>query len=206
MTQTTATASLSSPVIRPPTRFLLEQTRLLPRGKALDVAAGTGRNTLFLAEAGFAVHAVDRDRDALKTLSSVARERGLSTITVEELDLESPENPILPALLFPAAAYDVVVVFFYLFRPLFPALLHTLKPGGTLLYETFLAENYLRYQRPRHREFCLEPGELPDLAQGLEILHYDESERPGKDGGPVTFTARLLARKPESAKGDHGKK
>ncbi len=193
MTQTTANTSQLS--LRPPARFLVEKAHALPRGKALDVAAGSGRNTLFLAEQGWTVHAVDRNHSALATLSAVARERSLLVVTMGEMDLESRDNP---ASLFPAAAYDVVLVFFYLFRPLFPALLHALKPGGMLLYETFLVENYLRYQRPRHREFCLEPGELLRLAPGLEIVHYDEGERPGRDDGPSTVTARLLARLPGS--------
>lgn len=196
MTQTTTHTLQSSPPLRSPARFLVEQAHGLPRGTVLDVAAGGGRNALFLAEQGWTVHAVDRDHSALATLSSVARERDLSAVTMEELDLESQENPLL---LFPAATYDVVLVFFYLFRPLFPALLHTLKPGGMLLYETFLVENYLRHQRPRHREFCLEPGELLRLAPGLEVVHYDEGERPGRDDGPSTLTARLLARLPGSS-------
>jgi hypothetical protein len=78
---------------------------------------------------------------------------------------------------------------------LFPALLQTLKPGGMLLYETFLVENYLRYQRPKQREFCLETHELLTLTQGLHLLHYDEGARRGRDGQTDSFTARLLAQK-----------
>jgi len=99
------------------------------------------------------------------------------------------------AALFPPDTYDVVMVFLYLFRPLFPALLQTLKPKGILVYETSLVENHLRYQHPKHREFCFEPGELRELAQDLHILHYDEGERPRPDGQPGMFTVRLLAQK-----------
>jgi SAM-dependent methyltransferase len=140
---------------RPPAQFLVDQVHVLPKGKVLDVAAGYGRNALFLAEHGFSVHAVDRDQEALQRLLRAARERRLSNVTTEVRDLEVDESN---EEIFPANAYDAVIVFFYLFRPLFPALLRTLKPRGVLLYETFLVENYLRYHRPKHKDFCLEPG------------------------------------------------
>lgn len=165
---------------------------MLPQGRVLDVAAGSGRNTLYLAEQGFTVHALDRDLEALQTLQAAAHEQQLSHVTVEVVDLEVEP---FPAQVFPTEAYDIVIVFFYLFRPLFPALLRTLKPGGVLLYETFLIENYERYRRPQQAVFCLQPHELQTLASGLHILHYDEGARAGKDGQQETFTARLLARK-----------
>lgn len=175
-----------------PARFLIEFAHLLPRGTVLDVAAGSGRNALHLAAHGFTVHAVDRNAEALEALQAAAREHHLSHVTTKVVDLEVEP---FPQHVFPQATYDVVIVFFYLFRPLFPALLRTLKPGGMLMYETFLIDNYLRYQRPRHQDFCLARGELRRLVSGLHVLHYDEGVRGSKDGQRETFTARLLARK-----------
>ncbi|MGE0681634.1 MAG: class I SAM-dependent methyltransferase [Candidatus Binatia bacterium] len=177
---------------RQPAPFLVKSLPLLPRGHVLDVAAGSGRNTLYLAKQGFTVHALDRDPDALQALQAAAHEQQLSQVTVEVVDLEGES---FPTQVFPMEAYDVVIVCFYLLRPLFPALLQTLKPGGVLLYETFLLENYERYRRPRHPVFCLQPHELRTLAAGLQILQYDEAARAGKEGRQETFTARLLARK-----------
>jgi hypothetical protein len=125
-------------------------------------------------------------------LQSAAHERRLLHVTTEVVDLETERAG---EDLLPSEVYDVVVVFFYLFRPLFPALLRTLKPGGMLLYETFLVENYLRYQRPKQREFCLETHELLTMTQGLRVLHYNEGARTGRDGQAERFTARLLAQK-----------
>jgi SAM-dependent methyltransferase len=175
-----------------PSRFLLESLPLLPRGRVLDVAAGSGRNTIALAEHGFTVHAIDRNPEALAELQLTARDRHLHHVITEVVDLEGES---FPHQVFPQATYDVVIVFFYLFRPVFPALLRTLKPGGVLMYETFLIDNYLKYQRPRHQEFCLAHGELRTLVPSLQVLHYDEGEREGKDGQGATYTARLLARK-----------
>lgn len=172
-----------------PAPFLTEILSRLPRGQALDVACGRGRNALYLASQGFTVEAVDRDEQALADLSSAAAQQGLTTITTRMVDLEDPaRSPDIPE-----ARYEVVLGFFYLHRPLFPLLLRALKPGGVLVYETFLIDNHLRYHHPRRREFCLEPNELLNLTRGLRILHYDEGERAEPLGGGPTITARLLA-------------
>jgi SAM-dependent methyltransferase len=178
--------------ISPPAQFLVDSLATLPKGKALDVAAGAGRNSLYLAEHDFAVHAIDRNSEVLLALQSAARERRLTQVTTALVDLETPP---FGEDAFPAETYDVVIVFYYLFRPLFPLLLRTLKPGGMLVYETFLLENYLRHQRPRPKEFCLATNELVTLTQGLSVLHYDEGEGRRSEGKADSFTARLLARK-----------
>ncbi|MSQ47066.1 MAG: class I SAM-dependent methyltransferase [Deltaproteobacteria bacterium] len=175
-----------------PSRFLLESLPLLPRGRALDVAAGSGRNTIVLAEHGFTVHALDRNPEALEEARHTARDPHLLHVTTEIVDLEGEP---FPHHAFPPATYDVVIVFFYLFRPAFPALARTLKPGGMLVYETFLIDNYRKYQRPRHQEFCLAHGELRTLVPGLEVVHCNEGAREGKGEQGETYTARLLVRK-----------
>jgi hypothetical protein len=47
----------------------------------------------------------------------------------------------------------------YLHRPLFPALLEALKPGGALIYETFARGNEA-FGKPDNPDFLLEPNEL----------------------------------------------
>ncbi|MDX2348521.1 MAG: methyltransferase type 12, partial [Nitrospirota bacterium] len=89
-----------------------------------------------------------------------------------------------------------ILVFFYLYRPLFPQLLKALKPGGVILYETFLLENHIHRQHPRRKEFCLETNELLTLLEGFQILHYDEGDHTGTSKTDRAFTARAMARKP----------
>src|SRR5215831_10036432 len=115
----------SREALPPPAQFLVEHIHLLPKGTALDVAAGRGRNTLYLAQQGFMVHAIDRDATALQALRSFAHEQQLQNVTTEVVDLEA--GPVSEAV-FPAEKYDVVIVFLYLFRPLIPALIRKLKP------------------------------------------------------------------------------
>jgi dihydroneopterin aldolase len=183
----------------PPARFLQEQLHLLPKGTALDVATGQGRNTLYLASHGDAVEGLDRNEQALATLAARAKQLNLTSLTLRRVDLEAdPDQP--PDL--PKERYNVILVFFYLHRPLFPGLLRALKPGGMLIYETFLIDNHLRHQHPRRKEFCLAHNELLRLTRGLRVLHYDEGEREEGYGGKPTFTARLLATK-EDQDGPH---
>lgn len=179
-----------------PAEFLAEQLPRLPKGLALDIAAGSGRNTLYLASRGFTVEAIDRDEQALALLTDTARRHNLTNVTARTLDLET--DPARPPEL-PKERYDVILVFFYLHRPLFPTLLRALKPGGLLLYETFLIDNHVRYQHPHRKEFCLAHNELLRLTSGLRVLHYDEGEHAdGHEGLSRTdshsaVTARLLA-------------
>jgi len=180
-----------------PAGFLLESSRFLRKGTVLDVAAGRGRNALHLAGLGFAVDAVDRDEQALQELAGLVKQRQLTNVNIQTIDLEHEVTPT-------AALdneqyndrYDDVLVFFYLYRPLFPALIKALKPGGVLMYETFLVDNHFHHQHPRRKEFCLEHNELLRLAQGLRVLHYEEGQHEGVHGrSDKAFTARLIAQK-----------
>jgi dihydroneopterin aldolase len=174
-----------------PASFLVEQSHRLPKGRALDLAAGKGRNSLHLLRHGMAVEALDRDGSGLSTLRATAQAGELSGLTTKTLDLEqNPDNP--PGL--GHEQYDVIIVFFYLFRPLFGPIMHALKPGGVLLYETFLIDNYFKYHHPRRWEFCLAHNELLRLTSSLRVLHYDEGEHHDGRDTPL-FTARLVAQK-----------
>ncbi|MDH4153997.1 MAG: dihydroneopterin aldolase [Nitrospira sp.] len=174
-----------------PARFLVQQLHRLPKGTVLDVAAGRGRHTLFLSSLGYQVEAIDRDEQALAQLMTDARSRHLADITIQALDLESPPPPTLGK-----DRYDAILVFLYLARPIFPPLIHALKPGGVLVYETFLIDHHLHYQHPRRREFCLGHGELLTLTSGLRVLHYDEGLHEGARDGESAYTAQLVAQKP----------
>ncbi|HEY7534215.1 MAG TPA: dihydroneopterin aldolase [Nitrospiraceae bacterium] len=184
-----------------PSLFLTQQLYRLPKGRALDVACGSGRNTLYLASHGFDVDAMDRDEQALAALTSAAKQRNLPNVRLKMVDLErtTEERPE-----FPAHTYDVILVCFYLYRPLFPWLIEALKPNGVLVYETFTIDNYLRHHHPRRWEFCLAQNELLRLTSELRVLSYDEGEHEGTLGVNPVFTARLVAKKSGLAERSHG--
>jgi SAM-dependent methyltransferase len=166
-----------------PTRWLLEHEHLLPqRGDALDVASGRGRNALWLAQRGLRTLALDRDSEAVQFIRDEAQRRALP-LTADSRDLENDADPL------PADAYDVIVVVHYLHRPLFPALKAALRSGGLIVYETFTRGQAER-GKPTNPAFLLEPGELRELVQPLEIVVEREGNFEGK------LLASVIARRP----------
>ena len=71
---------------------------------------------------------------------------------------------------------EVITVANYLQRDLFPTMVDGLAPGGLLGVVIATTTNLERNEKPG-RPFLLEPGELPGLATGLEILHHSEDWR-----------------------------
>ena len=112
----------------PVSSWLLSNIDLIPRaGRALDVACGRGRHALFLAARGWTVRALDGDALSIDALRSEAARRGLA-VQADVVDLEAGAADL------GREAYDLIVVVHYLHRPLFPALLRALAPGGLLVY------------------------------------------------------------------------
>ena len=129
----------------------------------LDLACGAGRHVGFLTGRGVAVTAVDRDLSRLGNLRDHAR------VTAIAADLESGTAPWRPE----PGAYGGVIVTNYLYRPLLPALVAALKPGGVLIYETF-AQGNEALGKPSNPDFLLHPGELLDAVQGrLTVVAYE---------------------------------
>lgn len=172
----------SAPVAGP-SPWLLANAPLFPRGaRALDVACGRGRHALVLAAAGHAVRAVDRDPGCVASLRALARRLRLP-LDADVLDLERG------AVGLGEGAHDLVLVFNYLHRPLFPALVRALAPGGLLLYETFTIDE-AAHGRPTSPDHLLLPGELRRLVEPLEVARYREGEVDGR------HRASVAARKP----------
>ena len=79
-----------------PAGLLVETVKHVPPGRALDLACGTGRNALWLAEHGWAVTAVDGSQAAIDVLQQRASARGLS-IETRVADLEAGQYSIEPS-------------------------------------------------------------------------------------------------------------
>jgi tellurite methyltransferase len=166
-----------------PAPFLERVLPELPRGRALDLAAGAGREAVWLALHGFDVEAWDHDADVLERAAALAAREGVSISTVmRNLERRDPELP--------DGVAQLVVVFRFLHRPILPWIERALAPGGHLVYETY-RRGQARFGRPKHPRFLLDDGELARSFPGLEVLHYEETNPPE---GPIT--ARLWARRP----------
>lgn len=158
-----------------------------PPGSALDVAGGAGRQAIWLAQQGWKVTIIDVSDVGLQ----LAKENAARTLgPARAEDLISRRSADLRSLTdLGLEQYDLAIVFFFLRRKLFPALVRALKPGGTLIYRTYTLAQLGFDRGPRDPRYLLQPGELRKAFSDLEILLYEESV---KDKG----VAELVARKP----------
>lgn len=127
----------------------------------LDVACGGGRHALFFAARGHPVAAVDRDATAIAAL---AGQPGVNALCA---DIENGPWP------YAGRQFAAVVVANYLHRPLFPALMAALAPGGVLIYETF-AQGNEAYGRPVNPDFLLQRGELLRAVGAARVVAYED--------------------------------
>jgi SAM-dependent methyltransferase len=161
----------------------------LPRGRALDVATGLGRNALYLAAAGYQVDAIDISPTGLRAAARRARRRGLRVRWIEA-DLDT--YPL------PTDRYAVVINAFFLKRRLLPALKAAVRPGGVLIVESHLA-GVAPDGGPRKSAHRLRPGELERVFRGWEVLDLEEGRF--KEGGRVWLIGRIVARRPRDRPG-----
>lgn len=133
---------------------------------------------------------LDRNDAFLRELLDRARAEDLP-VRVARADLEAGDG--LPLR---AGSCGVLMVFRFLHRPLAPALVEALAPGGLLLYETFTIDQKDVPQGPSREAFLLKRGELPRLFPELWHVHHWE----GWTAGPrPSALARLVARRRGSA-------
>lgn len=168
-----------------PARLLRAVADLLPaRGRALDVAGGSGRNALWLARRGLEVMLVDIAEEGLALAIAAAQREGLSLRTAL-LDLEAEPLPPGP--------WDVIIDVHFLLRSLMPHLATSLAPAGVLVFAHPTVTNLQLHARPSRR-YLLEARELPALlrmpACGLEPVLYREGWN--EDG---RHEAELVARR-----------
>lgn len=151
-----------------------------------DLACGRGRNALAVAARGHPVLGIDRSREHLEILARAAAARGVRVQGLRA-DLEAGHGIPLAA-----GSCGAILVFRFLFRPLAPAIVETLRPGGLLLYETFTTAQPTLGWGPHNPDFLVQPGELPRLFPELQVL---ESWEGISDGARPEAVARLAARR-----------
>lgn len=152
---------------------------LVPGDRALDIACGEGRNSLFLAQNGFLVTALDISDVGLSKGAARANSAGVA-IDFRRVNLNG---------YFISETYDLILNFNFLLRELIPSVVQSLSPGGLLLFDTILESPQLLASH--NPAFFLRKGELAKTfeAHEGEILFSEESEV-----GDMP-TARLMFRK-----------
>ena len=145
-----------------PSAWVVQWAERVPAGGAiLDVACGSGRHARFFAARGHPVDAVDRDAAAIAALAVVPG------VVARCADIEGGPWP------YAGRQFAAVVVTNYLHRPLFPALIAAIAPGGLLIYETF-AEGNEAYGRPANPDFLLRRGELLERVGAMQVLAFED--------------------------------
>ncbi len=166
--------------------FLRRNIRHLPKGRALDLATGEGRNAVFLAQRGREVDAVDISRIGLAKARRLAKQSGVK-IHLHLADLDR--------YLIPEEHYDLIVDFYFLSRRLIPKIKKGLRKGGKVIFETYLIDQrHLVTGGPHDPKYFLKHNELLRLFKGFRILVYREGIF--NEGGKMRAIASLIAEKP----------
>jgi SAM-dependent methyltransferase len=172
--------------IRTPSAFLTLAASSLTPGRALCLAAGAGRNGVWLARAGWQVTAVDISPQGLAWCQRMANEESVSLETIEadlsHFDLGTNQ-------------WDLVTMIFYNEPALFPSIRQALRPGGHFLFHTFSVHQLKQRWGPSSPEHL---ARRPDLEEGFgdwDWPRYDDDDFPREDGR-LESSLRLLATKP----------
>ncbi|MDD9940406.1 MAG: class I SAM-dependent methyltransferase [Myxococcales bacterium] len=145
-------------------------SHLPQRGRALDLAGGTGRHALWLVQRGLDVTLLDVSDVALEVASEHAARRSVSLSTLRwDLSTGMPGG----------GPWDVVLCVNFLDRAVYSQLGAKLAPGGCAIVVHPTRTNLERHARPSSR-YLLEPGELPGLMGELSIAVHREGWLDGE--------------------------
>mgnify|MGYP000860271905 CR=1 FL=1 len=165
---------------------LREWVEHAPPGRALDIACGTGRNAIFLASRGFVVEALDISALALAQARQAAGAAGAQVDWIER-DLDEGLAVVGP--------YQLVIQLHYVNAAITRSVPSLLAPGGV-----FICQQHLQTSEavggPQSSQHRVAAGELPQLAAGLEILHYAETLRSDPDGQRFALATLVARRSP----------
>lgn len=156
---------------------MAEFSALAPPGRALDIAAGLGKNAVYLARQGFAVEAVDISDAALARYAGAHAKLSCACADLDIFDIR-PDR------------YSLILNIRFLQRRLFPQIIEGLIPGGILIFETWIRHPENPALGPVCPDYLLNKNELLHAFLPLRILYYRES--PRIEGGRPALMASLV--------------
>lgn len=170
-----------------PSPLLTEYIDRIPRGRALDIATGTGRNAIALAAEGYTVDAIDASRPGLNIAQENARNRNVDQhINWIQADVN--------AYVFPKNRYNLVTISFYRCLDRFTDIKESIVEGGYLFVDHHVRTTADVVEGPPDDRYQFGVNELLRSCLDMTILYYDEGvESP--DGEYTRANARIIARK-----------
>ncbi len=144
--------------------------------RALDVACGEGRNSIYLAQCGFQTVAIDNSDVALDKARKLSEGSGCD-IDYRLLDLREE---------LPQGHFDLVIVVNFLLRPLIPRLYDVLTRGGYLLMQVIM-QTTNGHDRRHNPEFVVTSGELERLFSAFDGIIVRSSEVPERERARILF-------------------
>ncbi len=164
-----------------PSEILKEFFNLAPGKKALDIGAGNGRNSLFLARQGFSVDAVDISEEGLGLFADAHPHIHQICADLDTFDI-------------PGNRYDLIVNVKFLNRRIFPYIKEGLRKGGILIFETFVETEKTDENDSICRDYLLKKNELLHAFLSLHIIFYKEAKTVN-DNHDTLLLASLVAAK-----------
>ena len=169
-----------------PSPFLTEATATLTPGTALCLAAGDGRNAVWLARASWSVTAVDISAKGLEWCQRYAREEGV-TINTIEADLASFDLG--------HQQWDLITMIIFNDPALFPSVRQSLRPGGHFLFHTFSVGQRRQKWGPSNAAFLARRQDLEDGFGDWPWPRFGDDDYARSDGR-IESSLRLLATNP----------
>ena len=168
-----------------PNGFLVEMTKGLRPGRALDVGMGQGRNTIFLAQQGWDAVGFDPADRAVAAAQEQAARLGVKITThvarAEDFDWGD-------------AQWDLIVMSYVGAREYVANVLRALRPGGMVLIEGFHRD--ATKTQPIGGAVVFDTNELLKLYGALRVVRYEDTDGIGDFGMRSLRLVRLLAQKP----------
>lgn len=150
--------------------------------RVLDLGCGGGRDAVYLAKHGMEVIAIDNKANVLSRAKQLAQSSG-AQVKFKCCDLSQIDC-------LPAGQFDVIIGVRFLNRALMPKLLERLNPNGFIIWQTFV-ENGQLIESPKNPNFILQPGELAQVFQSLDII-TDKIIQLSDDRPVNNFIARKM--------------
>lgn len=168
-----------------PTDLLRSWLSICPKGTALDLACGSGRNSRFLAEAGYDVTGIDISNVAIE-LASAASSKSDQKPSYEVQDLENSQIQ---------GNFDLIVMVRYVNFDLVSKFDAHLRPNGVVMIEEHLFRNDIPdLAGPKDPSFRVDAGSLRSRLKNVRILHEFEGLTQDPDGNKVALS-QIIARK-----------